>query len=101
MVRQTPDSAAMKELLGAGVAGVLVAKGTGTTNAVINTAALVSHGARDKDGNAFPAANLFVLALPTSSAGGLYEGAATTATQIDIRSPVASVPYRWFLFVIN
>lgn len=81
--------------------GVLAAVGTGTTNAAINTASLVSHGVVLPNGNPVPAANLAVLALPTSNAGGVYQGAAPTATQIDIRSAVASVPYVYFVFIVG
>lgn len=92
---------ATQALLAANVGGVLVAAGSGTTSATINTASLVTHAARNAEGSDYPAASLRLLAIPTSNAGGVYRSAAPTATQIDVRSAVASVPYDWFLFLVN
>ena len=64
---------------------------TGTTSATINTASTVAHGLKGSHGeNITPSV---AIAFPTSNAGGVYQGAAPTATVIDIRSAVASVPY--------
>lgn len=83
-------------------AGRLIACGADTTSGTTLTAALVSHGALDVTGAALVAANLRVLAIPSAAAAdSLYVAAATTATQIDIRSTNLSVPYYWFLFYIN
>lgn len=101
MPRYAPDSAVQKESLVDGFAGILVARGTGTTNGSGDAASLVTHGAKDKDGNAFPAANLFVLAIPSATGKQVYRSAAPTATQIDIRSASVSAPYDWFLFLCN
>lgn len=100
MAKQLPGSPAVRALLGAGAIGQLVAYGTGTTHATANTQSLVSHGAVDENGNAYLAANLRVIAIPT--VGTLvYQGGATTATQIDVRSTGSSIAYAWYLFVVN
>jgi len=87
--------------LAGSVAGSLVGFGTGTTSATINTAALANHAALDHTGRGLPAGNLRVVAFPTSGAGGVYLGAAASGTQVDIRSAVASVPYAFFVFLVN
>lgn len=82
--------------------GRLIATGTGTTSGTTNTASLVTHSALDVTGAALTAANLKCLAIPTATvADPLWQGAAPTATQIDIRCVTVSVPYVWFLFHIN
>lgn len=94
------DSPAKRAHARGHVAAVCVAYGTGTTNALASTAELVAHNAKDGNGNAFAAADLFCIAFPTTNEAGLYEGAAPTATQIDIRSTGTAVPYKWMLFLI-
>ncbi len=101
MPRYRPDQVGTKEALAYGQAGILVAKGTGTTNGSGDAASTVVHGALDKDGNAFPAANLFVLAIPSATGKQVYRSAAPTATVIDIRSASVSCPYDWYLFLCN
>jgi hypothetical protein len=80
---------------------ICVAAGTGTTDAVADTAELVTHGAVDENGNAYAAADLMVLAMATSSEAAVYQSGAVTATTIDIRSSGTAVPYNWFLFVVT
>ena len=101
MARQVPTSPASRAQNAGGVIGHLVAYGTGTTDAVASTTEPVAHGALDENGNAYPAANLACLAIPTTNEAGLYEFAAPTATHINIGSTGTAVPYKWFLFVVN
>ncbi len=76
--------------------------GFDVTSGTTLTAALVTHGAVDVTGAALVAANLRCFAIPSAAAAdSLYVAAATTATQIDIRSTNLSVPYYWFVFYIN
>lgn len=96
-----PDQVVQKEVLDAGFAGLLVARGSATTSGTGDAASLVTHGALNVDGNPFPAANLFVLAIPTATGKQVYRSAAPTATQIDIRSASVSCPYDWFLYLCN
>lgn len=95
------DSYAKRAHFKGHVAAVCVARGEATTDAVANTEELVAHGAVDENGNAYPAAKLFCLAMATSNEAAVYQSAAPTATQIDIRSAGTAVPYVWFLFVIE
>jgi hypothetical protein len=101
MARQKPDGPASRAQNAGGVAGVLVAFGTGTTDAVASTSEPVLHGALDENGNPYAAANLRCFAFPTTNEAPLYQFAAPTATQIDIGSTGTAVPYIWFLFAVN
>jgi hypothetical protein len=101
MARQKPDSVATKEILGHSIMGALIAHGTATTSGTPNAVAAQNHGATDKDGKALPTANLRCIAFPTGGGGFLYQFTSVSATQIDIRSATASIPYIWFLYVVN
>lgn len=94
------DSPAVREAQAMHMAGTMVAYGSSTTSGSANVAALVTHGAKDFYGNAFVAANLRVIAIPTAGTA-VYRSAATTATQIDIRSTGTSITYDWFLFAVT
>lgn len=100
-IAHAADSPAKRALLAGTVGGVIIASGSGTTSATINTAALVAHNGASALHFTPDAANLRVLAVPTSNLGNVYQGAAPTATQIDIRSTVASVPYNWLLILVG
>jgi hypothetical protein len=92
---------ANRQHIAGNVGGVLVKYGTGTTDASANAEELVTHGAVDHNGNAYPAANLAALAIPTTNEAFIYENAAPTATVLDFRSTGTAVPYKWFLFLVN
>lgn len=95
------DSVAYREAVGGRVAATLIATGVATTHATINTANLVNHGATSRIGGAVPVANMVLHAFPLApTVAPLYQGAAPTATQIDVRCGVTAVQYRWFLYAI-
>lgn len=95
------DSPSIRAHITGRVAGVLAAAGSDTTHATANTENLITHGVVDPNGSAVPAANLAVLAIPTSNEASVYVGTAISATQFDIRSTGTAVPYNWYVFIIN
>lgn len=101
MPNYRPDQPATAEALASGFAGVLVAHGNNTTAGSGNTAATVAHGALDRNGNPFPAANLKCLAVSRAATGVYVNQAGTTASVIDVRSSGTSIAYDWYLFVVN
>jgi hypothetical protein len=70
---------------------------TGTTNATLNTQTLFTHTLVDNKGAAVAPSRIHLLPNTATAAavGILYEVAANhTTTQVDIRSTVASTPFR-------
>lgn len=95
------QSAAIRQHIAGNIAGVIVARGTGTTHASANTTNPVTHGAVDHNGNAYPAANLQVMAFETTNEAFVFEGAAISATTFDVQSAGTAVPYKWILVLFN
>jgi len=96
------QATAVRQHLAGNVAGTIVAAGAGVTSSSANTEKLVTHGAVDHHGNAYPAASLLVIAMALDAGTNpLYEGTAISATQFDIRSAGTSINYNYIVVLKN